>query len=167
MQPSFSTQVKRSSEQYSSASFAPSISGTSIVSVQPFTAIFPFKASTPIIMRCFPIAATSSSKNSVFKTSELFSGFFFQALEPIITFSAPREINSRARFTERTPPPVRTFPLRKRLFKSGVFTVSPFGFVFPIAASRSITATSPYLSNSFIRASASSRCRTSSFPFFN
>ena len=167
MQPSFSTQVNKSSEQYFSAIFAPSIKETSIVSVQPFTAIFPFRASTPIIMRCFPIALTSSSRNSVFKTLLLSSGDFFQAEEPMITFSAPREISSFARLTEWIPPPVLTLPFLRRLFKSGVFIVSPFGFVWPIAASKSITATSPYLLNSFMRASASSLLRTSSFPFFN
>ena len=85
----------------------------------------------------------------------------------MITFSAPNEINSLARFTERTPPPVRTFPLRRSFFNNGVFTVSPFGFVFPKAASKSITATSPYLLKSLIKESESSLSITGSFPFFN
>ena len=143
MHPSFSTHVKRSSEQYCSACLAPSINETSIVSVQPLTAILPLIASTEIMMRCLPIAFTSSSRNSVLRTVSPGLGSFFHALEPMITFSAPREISSLARFTVLTPPPVLTFPLRRRLFKRFVFTVFPFASTWPIAASRSITATSP------------------------
>ena len=166
IQPSFSTQVNNNSEQNFSACFAPSTKEISIVSVQPFTAIFPLIASTEIIILSLPIACTNSFKNSSLRT-EPFSGWEFQAAEPIITFSAPRLINSFARFTVRIPPPVRTFPLWRRLFNKGVFTVLPFASTFPKAASKSITATSPYKSNWEIRASASSRCKTSSFQFFN
>ena len=167
MQPSFSTQVNKSSEQNFSACFAPSTRGISTVSVQPLTAILPFIASTEIMILSFPIAAASSFKKSSFKTDSPGCGFVFHAAEPIITFSAPRLTSSRARFTVRIPPPVRTFPRWRSDFKRWVFTVFPFASTFPSAASRSITATSPYMSNWLISASASSRCKTSSLPFLS
>ncbi len=157
MQPSFSTQVNKSSEQNFSACFAPSTKGISTVSVQPFTAIFPWIESTEIITRCLPIASQSSLKNSSFKKDSPSFGHSFQAAEPTITFSAPRLISSRAFFTLRIPPPTRTFPLRRICFKSSVFFVLPFSSVLRRAWSKSITATSPYLLKSEIKASASSR----------
>ena len=167
IQPSFSTHVKSNSEAYFSASLAPSIRDTSIVSVQPRTAIFPFIASTEIIILCFPIAFSSASKKSVSKTDSPSIGFFFQAAEPIITFSAPKETNSLAFFISLMPPPTRTLPLRKIDFSNCVFAVFPLLSVFRKAASRSITATSPYLLKSAIKSLASSLCKTRSLPFFN
>ena len=168
MQPSFSTHVNKSSSAYFSAAFAPSSREIPTVSVQPFTAIFPLIASTEIIIRSLPIAAVSSSRKAVLRISPFFcASALAHAEEPTMTFSAPSEISSFARLTERTPPPVRTFPLRKRLFNKAVFGVSPFSFMFPSAASRSITATSPYKSKSLIRASASVRSSIFSLPFFS
>ena len=48
-----------------------------------------------------------------------------QAADPMITFSAPREINSFAFFTSLMPPPTRTFPFRKSDFSNSVFAVVP------------------------------------------
>ena len=167
IQPSFSTQVNKSSEQYFSASFAPSIRGISTVSVQPFTAILPLIASTEIMTRCLPIFSQSSFKNSSLRTDSPAFGFGFQAALPTITFSAPREINSRAFFTSRIPPPTRTFPRLSKDLSRAVFFVLPFSSVLRSAWSRSMIATSPYLSKSEIKESASSRFKTKSFPFLS
>ena len=168
MHPSFSTQVNRSSLANSSAAFAPSTREMLAVSVHPLSAILPLIASTEIMTRCFPIASQSSLRNCVLRMgsfSVLRSAF--HAAEPMMTFSAPSEISCRAFFTSRIPPPTLTLPLRSRDFSSSVFFVLPFSSVLRIAASRSMIATSPYVSNCAIRASASSRCNTRSLPFFN
>ena len=164
--------MNKSSDANFSASFAPSISGIPIVSVQPFTAIIPLIESTEMITLCFPIVSTNSCKNSVLRIFPCARcSSVAQANEPIITFSAPREINSFACFTVLIPPPTRTFPFRKSDFKSSVFTVEDFPFssvwIFPSAASKSITAVSPYLLNSLIIWSAFVRSRTLSFPFLS
>ena len=176
MQPSFSTQVKSSSPAYFSAARAPSKSGMPLDCVQPFTLMMPSRASTAIIMRCLPIALTSSSKKSVFKTDCAplpllrLSDPPAKAAEPMITFSAPKEINSFARFTVRMPPPARILPLRKRLASSAELGVCPLSgpsSVWVKAASKSITAVSPYILNSAAKESASVRESTGSFPFLS
>jgi len=167
IQPSFSTQVNSSSLAYFSASRAPSMSGMFAVSVQPFTAMLPLIASTEMITRCLPIAASSSSRNAVFKIDSPSFRDVFHAADPMMTFSAPREISSRAFFTSRMPPPTRTLPFLSKDFKSAVLAVLPFSSVWRSAASRSMMATSPYLLKSAMRLSASSRCSIKSLPFLS
>ena len=172
MQPSFSTQVNKSSEQYFSASFAAFISGIPLVSFQPLIAIIPSIASTEMMILCFPIVSASSSRKALFKISPFArSSPVAQAALPMMTFSAPSEISSFACFALRIPPPTLTLLLCKRDFRSSVFAVvtRPFASVsvLPIAASRSIIAVSPNLSKSLMSSSALSRSKIFSFPFLS
>ncbi len=90
------------------------------------------------------MASQSSDRKAVF-TAAVFTeqapsgdGGGRKAAEPTITFSAPRETSSFARFTSRMPPPTRTFPRRSSFFTIPEFTVMPGLLVFPRAASRSM-----------------------------
>ena len=141
MPPSRSTQVKSSSDAKGSTIFAVAIRSRPVRVFQPSTTISPLRASTATMSRSRPIFSVMASRKGTFTLNSPSPAPFFagsrKAPDPTMIFRAPRLTSSFACSGVLIPPPV----LHSAFLKI-VLTI-PKLEPEPMAASRSITATSP------------------------